>query len=296
MEFIIDFVFAQNQEFPYFNYPPDIQCGDNFFECLGFFFLKFLTLTIALALALATIFIAWGGIEYIVYGSNEETRKKSTQKLKWGIVGLIVALMSFAFVRFLERAIPESFRERTANLRPVVSEPEPNLPRAINIEILPQPSNPPSPVPPLPTELDFEFHQSPNPLKTTLLKALLWQLLDFVYAAEKGFKEPQLPQEIKCNGEDVPSVLDGTTSAEVWKICFIYYLNRFISFLYTTALMLGVFFLVWAGILYITGPGEPQKTKEIHNKILYGILGITLAILSFTAVKIVSFFFKGLSR
>jgi hypothetical protein len=55
--------------------------------------------------------------------------------------------------------------------------------------------------------------------------------------------------------------------------------------------MLGVIFLSWAGILYIT---KPEKGKDIHQRLIFGIVGIIIAILSFTIVKIIDLFFTKL--
>ncbi len=221
----IDFVFAQ--QLPFGELPPDINCGANFFACLSFFFGKFLRVIVTLAFVLAAIFIAWGGIEYIFYGSDENKRKAATQRLIWGAWGLIVALMAYAFVVFIERAV----RENKVFLTPVV------------------------------------------------------------YAS---IQEPSVPMEIKCGSVNLPSVLKSTSisAGDIWKTCILYYLRRFISFLYGVALAIGVFFLAWAGILYIT---QPEKTKDIHPKLFYGILGIVIAILSFTIVKVINFFFNNLS-
>ncbi len=216
------FVFAQG--FPIGNLPPDINCGSDFFACLSFFFGKFLRVIVALAFFLAVIFIAWGGIEYIVYGSDENKRKSATQRLIWGTWGLIVALFAYAFVIFIEKAI-----------------------RRVNV------------------------------------------FLPYVVYAQ--IRTPIIPNEIKCGRLSLPSVLTSTNNLanNIWQECILYYFNRFVAFSYGLALALGVFFLVWAGILYIT---QPEKTKDIHGKLFYGILGIVIAILSFTIVKIIDLFFR----
>jgi len=114
-------------------------------------------------------------------------------------------------------------------------------------------------------------------------------LFNFAFAQ---IQEPSPPESLKCNGVSLPSVLNGDSSEQnIWKTCLLYYAKRVLSFLYVLALMLGVIFFAWAGILYIT---KPEKNKDTHNKLIYGILGVILAILSFTIVKIIDLFFTKL--
>jgi len=51
--------------------------------------------------------------------------------------------------------------------------------------------------------------------------------------------------------------------------------------IYFAALALGVIFLMWAGILYIT---KPLEAKNIHQRFIWGIIGIVVGITSFTIV------------
>jgi hypothetical protein len=224
--FLISFVFAQNLGFPSQNLPPVINCGQDFFQCLGFFFAKILRVIIVLALALSTIFIAWAGILYITKGGKkEEDIKKIHQRLIWASIGLIVAFLAFAFVKFLE---------------------------------------------------------------VWMIKGQVY-FSNFVYAQ---IEEPRAPTSLKCGPVSLPSALErGSLRQDIWKTCFLFYAQRILSFLYVLALMLGVIFLSWAGILYIT---KPEKSSEIHKRLIYGGLGIVLAILSVTIVKIIDLFFTKL--
>jgi FtsH-binding integral membrane protein len=224
--FLISFVFAQDLGFPSQQLPPIINCGQDFFQCLGFFFGKVLRIIIALALVLSTIFIALAGILYITKGGGkEEDIKKIHQMLVWAALGLIVAFLAFAFVKLLEIWISRG-------------------------------------------QVYF-----PN----------------FVYAQ---IEEPRAPTSLKCGPVSLPSALEGgSLSQDIWKTCFMFYAQRILSFLYVLALMLGVIFLSWAGILYIT---QPEKSKDIHQRLIFGIAGIIIAILSFTIVKIIDLFFTKL--
>jgi uncharacterized membrane protein YjfL (UPF0719 family) len=223
--FLVSFVFAQDLGFPSRNLPPVINCGQDFFQCLGFFFAKILRVIIVLALVLSTIFIGWAGILYITKGGRKEDIKKIHQKLIWAAIGLIVAFLAFAFVKFLE---------------------------------------------------------------VWMIKGQVY-FLSIVYAQ---IEEPRAPTSLKCGNVSLPSALEGgNLSHDIWKACILFYAQKILSFLYVLALMLGVIFLSWTGILYIT---QPEKSKDIHQRLIFGIVGIIIAILSFTIVKIIDLFFTKL--
>jgi hypothetical protein len=224
---LISFTFAQDLNFPSQKLPPTIECGDDIFACLAFFFEKILSIILVLALVLSTIFIAWAGILYITKGGDkQEDINKIHQRLVWAAVGLIVALGAFFLVQALEFWI--------------------TTPEMIH-------------------------------------------LVNFVYAQ---IEEPTPPERLECGEISLPSVFEGDSSGQdIWKICLLYYVQRALSLLYTLALMLGVIFISWAGILYII---NPKKSKDIHNKLKYVIFGVILAILSFTIVKIIDLFFFNL--
>jgi TRAP-type C4-dicarboxylate transport system permease small subunit len=226
---LISSVFAQDLGFPSQQLPPTINCGENFFACLAFFFEKILKIILVLALVLSTIFIAWAGISYITKGGGrEEEIKKIHKMLVWAIIGFVVAFLSFAFVQALEFWIR-------------------------NLE----------------EESSYFFN--------------------FALAQ---IQEPSPPESLRCDSVSLPSVFQRSDlSQDVWKVCILFYVQRILSFLYVLALMLGVIFLAWAGILYIT---QPAKSSEIHKRLIYGVLGIVLAILSFTIVKIINLFFFNL--
>ncbi len=248
------FVFAQS--LPFDNSPPNIDCGSNFFDCLKFFFYRFLRIIVSLAYILATIFIAWGGIEYMIYGADENKRKTATQRLIWGTIGFIIAISAHAFVILIERTAREGLVE--------------NIKENVQYSV---------------GYVENDLEENVENLKRIQLS------LPFIAYAD--VEEPIVPSWINCGSSILPSVLESTSisSGDIWKICILYYLERFTSFSYGIALALGVLFLVWAGILYIT---QPEKTKDIHGKLFYGVLGIVIAILSVTIVKIIDLFFVSL--
>lgn len=100
------------------------------------------------------------------------------------------------------------------------------------------------------------------------------------------------PESINCGpGINLPSVLVTTsTPSGIWQVCFLYYLTRIISLLYVAALFLGVIFLAWAGILYITGRSK-EGIEKTHAKLKYGLIGLIVALLSLTIVKVIELFF-----
>jgi hypothetical protein len=63
--------------------------------------------------------------------------------------------------------------------------------------------------------------------------------------------------------------------------CLLFFFDRALRILYFAALALGVIFLMWAGILYIT---KPLEAKNIHQRFVWGIIGIIVGITSFTIV------------
>lgn len=64
--------------------------------------------------------------------------------------------------------------------------------------------------------------------------------------------------------------------------CLLWFFNKLLSIIYTLALFLGVIYLVYAGIEYITKPGNAQQT---HQRLIWGITGIVVAIIAFSLVK-----------
>lgn len=109
----------------------------------------------------------------------------------------------------------------------------------------------------------------------------------------QALQVPQIPQSISCGQIELKSVFEQTElDQNIWEICSLYYLSKFLSLFYNLALMLGIIFLTWSGILYIT---KPEKSKEIHDKLKWGIIGVIIAILSLTIVNIIENFFLNLN-
>lgn len=224
--------------------PPLISC-DTFKNCLILLFFKILEIIVNLAIALAAIFITWGGIEYILYGAEQEKRKKAGQRLIWGMVGLVIALTGYGFIQLLIYLMINEFQ--------------------------------------FPPE-----YYSPSYNNSSFIGTLL-SYKSFVYAATTKINEPDLPNEIKCGTVNLKSVLSSNNPPQGSSTdCLVYFLLKIISTMYYLALIIGIIFIVWAGILYIT---KSNKAKEIHSRLIYGIIGILIAILSLSIVKIIKLFF-----
>ena len=97
------------------------------------------------------------------------------------------------------------------------------------------------------------------------------------------------PSQLKCG---LKSIFEGSqNSYQIFNNCIIYYLEQFLIFCLNLSLILAAIFFSWAGILYIT---QPQKTNEIHKRIIYGLIGLIFALLSFSIVIIIRNFFEKL--
>lgn len=63
--------------------------------------------------------------------------------------------------------------------------------------------------------------------------------------------------------------------------CLLFLFDRALRILYTGSLVLGVIFLMWAGILYII---NPEKVTDTHKRFQWGVIGIIVSIISFSIV------------
>ncbi len=63
--------------------------------------------------------------------------------------------------------------------------------------------------------------------------------------------------------------------------CALWLLTYILRFFYTLTLFLGVIFLIWAGILYIT---NPTNASQIHSRFYYGLLGVVVGVLAMSFV------------
>ncbi len=59
------------------------------------------------------------------------------------------------------------------------------------------------------------------------------------------------------------------------------------SLLWQVAVGLAVIMLIFSGIMFITAGGDPEKITKARQTAFFGVLGIIVAILAFSAVAII---------
>jgi hypothetical protein len=64
-------------------------------------------------------------------------------------------------------------------------------------------------------------------------------------------------------------------------------LNTFLNIAFVIIGALAVFFLVLAGLKYITSQGEPSKIESAKNQILYALIGLIIVALAASLVNFV---------
>ncbi|MGC8981934.1 MAG: pilin, partial [Minisyncoccia bacterium] len=67
-------------------------------------------------------------------------------------------------------------------------------------------------------------------------------------------------------------------------ICLLFLFDKFLRFLYTASLAIGVIVLIWAGISYMVPSGEKEGVGKAHTRLKFGIIGVVVAIMAFTIV------------
>lgn len=69
-------------------------------------------------------------------------------------------------------------------------------------------------------------------------------------------------------------------------------LQFLVSLAFFAAIIIALFFVVWAGIKWIVSQGDKQKIEQSRNIIFYAVIGIVIIALSFLIVKIIGNFFN----
>lgn len=88
--------------------PPTVPyCSISFANCIFFLLSLFFKILFYLAIILAAIFFAWAGILFITQGKPDRAR----ERLIWGAVGLVVAILSLAITIFISRFLAKPFPE-----------------------------------------------------------------------------------------------------------------------------------------------------------------------------------------
>lgn len=79
--------------------------GDKLTACIGKIAVQILRFLMLLAIIFAAIFLVWSGIEYILKGADAEKRKHALDRIIYSVIGLIVALISFAMINIIRNWI-----------------------------------------------------------------------------------------------------------------------------------------------------------------------------------------------
>ncbi len=64
-------------------------------------------------------------------------------------------------------------------------------------------------------------------------------------------------------------------------------LTRAKEAVWTIFAVVAVFCFVYAGMLYLTASGDPQKLEKAKKAVIWGVVGIIIAIVAFSAVSII---------
>jgi NADH:ubiquinone oxidoreductase subunit 5 (subunit L)/multisubunit Na+/H+ antiporter MnhA subunit len=67
-----------------------------------------------------------------------------------------------------------------------------------------------------------------------------------------------------------------------------------LSWLLVTAVILALIFLIWGGIKWITSEGDKTKVTNARKTIIYSLVGMIIAFLSFVIVSLISNNFFGI--
>jgi hypothetical protein len=68
-------------------------------------------------------------------------------------------------------------------------------------------------------------------------------------------------------------------------------INTVINLLLVAAVLIGLLFLIWGGIDYITSEGQKEKISRARRKIMFALIGIIVAFLAFAAISFVQTLF-----
>lgn len=62
-------------------------------------------------------------------------------------------------------------------------------------------------------------------------------------------------------------------------------------FMIVIAVLLALVYLVWGGLNWITSGGDKQKLADARKRVLYAIIGLIIALLSFFFINVIGRFF-----
>lgn len=83
---------------------------------------------------------------------------------------------------------------------------------------------------------------------------------------------------MNCNDASTPTSL----------ACIPLFLGNIINGAAVLAGMAAIFFIVIAGIRYITSGGDPEKVAKARGTVTYAVVGLVILLLSFVIIKLFS--------
>ena len=82
-----------------------------------------------------------------------------------------------------------------------------------------------------------------------------------------------------------PTTGAGALNGTQWFQCIITNLLNIV--LWPLFITIAIVMFIWAGILFLTAHGEPDKTRQATKAVIYGCIGIVVGILGYVAVGII---------
>lgn len=68
---------------------------------------------------------------------------------------------------------------------------------------------------------------------------------------------------------------------------FMKILDNVVKFIVSFVAILGIIFIVWGGIQYVTSAGDDNKTEEAKNIIMYALIGLFTAAMAYALETLV---------
>lgn len=85
----------------------------------------------------------------------------------------------------------------------------------------------------------------------------------------------------QCNMPETETAADGEEKTLIW------YIGTVINVVLGLVGIIAVVVIIIGGISFITSQGDPGKVTKARNTILYGVIGVVVALLAFTIVTFV---------
>lgn len=66
-------------------------------------------------------------------------------------------------------------------------------------------------------------------------------------------------------------------------------LTRIANFVWTIAAGVSVIMLIWAGVMFLTAAGNPQKIKQAQDAFFWGVVGVAVTVIAFSVPALVKY-------